>query len=278
MIDNFNAAFCEIDRPDVDLSLFHTALLAAIDEHPGFDARHHLTRLGTWADMVSARVASDDDVASRLRYFDQFLFLELDFSGNSHDLYDPHSNYVNEVPECRRGILITLFVISMEPNRRQALNLTGVSFPGDGPLKLANMDGEVVIDPYHCGTSVSPTDLRERLKNILATRFDSPGWFLKAASNKHFLLRILHNVRGIYQQHGNAEKAPIITNRLLLIQTGLTSQYRERVLLFIQLECYHAAFENLQHYLRTRCEACDGKAIRALILCLPGTHNRLNET
>lgn len=277
MIDDFNAAFRrEIDRPDGDLNLFHATLLMATDEYPDLDVRHYLTQLDVWAGVVRARVASHADVAARLRHLNQFLFQELGFSGNSQDFYDPRNSYMNEVLERRRGIPITLSVIYMELGRRLALDLAGVSFPGHFLVKLAYGGGEVVIDPYHRGISLSAADLSQRLKNVFGMDVDSPARFLEAASNKHILLRILHNLRGIYQHQDKAEKALIVINRLLLIDPDSTPEYRERGLLFNRLECYHAALKDLQHYLRARPEADDASAIRELILRLQGTHSRLN--
>jgi regulator of sirC expression with transglutaminase-like and TPR domain len=275
-IDSNEAFRRQVSRPDSELNLMHAALLIAADEYPDLDVPYYLARLDAWATNVAKRVSSEASVAQRLRELNRFLFEELGFSGDANDFYDPRNSYMNEVLERRRGIPITLSVLYMELGHRLGLNLAGVSFPGHFLVKIPYGGGEAVIDPYHRGISLSAEDLMRRLRNLLEVDIDSPAQFLSAASNKHILVRMLLNLKGIYQQQGQDEKAIAIITKILLVNPELTQEYRDRGLLFNSLECYHTALKDLQRYLSATPDAEDEEKIRDLVLRLQEKHSRLN--
>jgi regulator of sirC expression with transglutaminase-like and TPR domain len=272
-----NEAFCrQVSRPDAELDLMHAALLIAADEYPDLDVPYYLARVDAWADDMCWRVPPSASIEVRIRQLNKFLFNELGFSGSADDYYDPRNSYMNEVLERRRGIPITLSVLYMELGRRLGLDLTGVSFPGHFLVKLPYGDGEAVLDPYYRGISLSAEDLLLRLQSLFAMDFDSPAPFLSAASNKHILARMLFNLKGIYQQQNEPEKAIAIITKILLVNPDLTHEYRDRGLLFNRLECYHAALKDLRHYLNHTPEAEDAAKIRELVFHLQEHHSRLN--
>lgn len=274
--DSHEAFRRQIDQPDGELNLVHAALLIAAAEYPDLDVPYYLARLSAWAGAVCGRVAPHAGVAIRLRQLNRFLFDELGFSGDTQNYYDPRNSYMNEVLERRQGIPITLSVIYMELGHRLALDLAGVSFPGHFLVKLPYGGGEVVIDPYHGGITLSAADLTRRLKSVLDMDIDSPAPFLAAVDNKHILVRMLHNLKAIYLHEGKVGKTIGVINKILLINPALADEYRERGLLFNGSECHHAALKDLRHYLRLRPAADDADAVRALVLHLQETHARLN--
>jgi regulator of sirC expression with transglutaminase-like and TPR domain len=266
----------QVSRPDDELDLVHAALLIAADEYPDLDVAYYLARMNAWADNICRRVTRHDGVALRIQQLNQFLFDELGFSGDNRNFYDPRNSYMNEVLERRQGIPITLSIIYMELGRRLSLDLAGVSFPGHFLVKLPYAGGEVVIDPYHRGITLSAADLTRRLQSVLDMNVDSPAPFLAAVGNKHILVRMLHNLKGIYRHQGKAEKTIVLINKILTIDPELADEYRERGLLFNGLECHHAALNDLRRYLRLRPEADDADAVRELVLRLQEEHGRLN--
>jgi regulator of sirC expression with transglutaminase-like and TPR domain len=266
----------QVSRSDAELDLMHAALLIAADEYPQLDVPYYLARLDAWADEISERVPAQAGVEGRIRELNRFLFGELGFSGDASNYYDPRNSYMNEVLERRRGIPISLSVVYMDLGRRMGLKLAGVSFPGHFLVKLPFGDGEVVIDPYYRGISLSAADLMQRLQILSGEDISSPAPYLAAASNKHILGRMLYNLKGIYQQQDKAEKTISVINKVLLVGPHLTNEYRERGLLLNQLECYHAALKDLQHYLKVTPDATDAETIRELVLRLQEQHSRLN--
>jgi regulator of sirC expression with transglutaminase-like and TPR domain len=275
-IDCNHAFRHQVSRPDAELHLMRAALLIAADEYPEFDLPHYIATLDAWGDDIGRRVRPDASVAVRLRQLNRFLFDELGFSGNVTDYYDPRNSYMHEVLERRRGIPITLSVLYMDIGRRLGLELVGVSFPGHFLVKLPYGGGQVVIDPYHRGISLTAEDLMRRLQDLFDRDIDSPAPFLSAASNKHILSRMLLNLKSIYQSQGNAEKTIAVITKILAVNPGLAYEYRDRGLLFNRLECFSAALKDLQCYLNCAPEAEDASQIRELVFRLQEQHSRLH--
>jgi regulator of sirC expression with transglutaminase-like and TPR domain len=215
-------------------------------------------------------------VQVRVREFNGFLFDELRFSGNEKDYYDPRNSYMNEVLDRRCGIPITLSVLYMELGHRLGLDLAGVSFPGHFLVKLSYGGGEAVLDPYHRGISLSAEDLTRRLQSLFNTDIDSPDPFLYTASNKHILTRMLINLKEIYKQRGEPEKAISVISKILLVEPGRTSEYRERGLLLHSLQCFRGALKDLENYLNYTPDAEDDDKVREMVVHLQERHAQLH--
>ncbi len=266
----------QISLPDDNVDLLRAALLIGADEYLNLDVAHHVATLDAWAQEIGGRVAPGTDEQIRIRQLNKFLFGELGFSGNTGEYYDPRNSYINEVLERRRGIPISLSLVYMELGRRLGLDLVGVSFPGHFLVKLPYGDGEVVIDPYNRGISLSAEDLTNRLRGVFDVDIESPAPFLAAASNKHILIRMLANLKGIYQQLGKTTKIIAIITKILLVDPDRVREYRERGLMFNALECYNAALKDLQYYLNHAPDDEDTGDVRQLVFRLQEHHSRLN--
>jgi len=270
-------SFCrQISLPDNNVDLLRAALLIGADEYPDLDVAHHVATLDAWAQEIGRRVAPGMDEQIQIRQLNKFLFRELGFSGNTGEYYDPRNSYINEVLERRRGIPISLSVVYMELGRRLGLDLVGVSFPGHFLVKLPYGGGEVVIDPYNGGISLSAEDLTDRLQGVFDVAIESPAPFLAPASNKHILIRMLANLKGIYQQQGKAAKIIPIITKILLVDPDRVSEYRDRGLMFNALECYNAALKDFQYYLHHAPDDEDTGDVRQLVFRLQEHHSRLN--
>jgi regulator of sirC expression with transglutaminase-like and TPR domain len=81
------------------------------------------------------------------------------FRRHIQDYFDPRNSFLNDVLEPKLGIPISLAVIYLEVGQRLGLPLVGVSFPGHFLVKLTVRTGDVVLDPFLGGQSLSPEDL-----------------------------------------------------------------------------------------------------------------------
>jgi regulator of sirC expression with transglutaminase-like and TPR domain len=277
MSSDTNVAFREqLKRPDGQIDLLRAALLIAADSYPGLNVDDYVARVDDWAEQLRRQIPADAGIETLLRRLNHFLFGILGFKGNTEDYYDPRNSFLNEVLDRRRGIPITLSVIYMEFAQRLGLAVRGVSFPGHFLVKLPHGGGEIVLDPYHRGVSLGEEELKRRLGEVFDSQIEDLSPFLQAASRRDILVRILSNLKGIYQQQGNAEQALEVVNKILLVNPALTEQYRDRGLLLNALECYHAALKDLQTYLRARPEADDAEVVRKLVFGLQEDHSRIN--
>jgi regulator of sirC expression with transglutaminase-like and TPR domain len=277
MSPDTNVAFREqLKRPDGQIDLLRAALLIAADSYPGLDVEGYVARVDDWAAQLRRQIPADAGTETLLRRLNHFLFRILGFKGNTEDYYDPRNSFLNEVLDRRRGIPISLAVVYLEFAQRLDLAVRGVSFPGHFLVKLPHGGGEIVLDPYHRGVSLGEEELKRRLGEVFDSQIEDLSPFLQAASKRDILVRILSNLKGIYQQQGDAEQALQVVSKILLVNPTLTEQYRDRGLLLNALECYHAALKDLKTYLRARPEADDAEVVRKLVFGLQEDHSRIN--
>ncbi|MEN8132212.1 MAG: tetratricopeptide repeat protein [Pseudomonadota bacterium] len=264
------------NQPDEQIGLLRAALSIAADTYPGLDADKYMVQIKQWVKDISQQLPEDADIKTRLNVLNRFLFEQLGFSGNTTDYYDPRNSYINEVLDRRQGIPITLSVIYIELGKRLGLNMSGISFPGHFLVKLPCAEGEVVLDPFNGGISLSEQDLTDRLENLLDVEVDNLGPFLQPASNKDILIRMLSNLKTIYHHRGDAERTLELINKILLLDPQRSDEYRERGLLLTSLECFHSALSDLRRYHDSSPGSDASETVRDLIIRLQHKHHYLH--
>lgn len=253
-----------VGRPEEKLDLAEAALLIAQDEYPELDVSTYLHRLDELAETVRTRLLPDAGPESIIAAMNYLFFSEQGFSGNDADYYDPRNNFLNDVLDRRVGIPITLSIVYMEVGQRLGLPLEGISFPGHFLVKLPTESGDVVLDPYAGGVSLTEEDLNERLYHAYGhEKPDMPlNRLLASAGKKEILARVLRNLKNSYVQTEDFSKALSVIDRLLLIAPNLPGEVRDRGLIYEQLECPHAALQDYRRYLELEPEAPDAEDIR----------------
>lgn len=263
----------------VKIDLAEAALLCAQDTYPDLDIRSELDSLEALAAKLRNRLPADFSVTHRLVALNNYLFRELGFSGNMDEYYDPRNSFLNDVLARKTGIPITLSILYLEVGQRLGLKLKGVSFPGHFLVKVRVTGGELVLDPYAGGRSLSEEDLRERLAQFTDkdTAKELPlEDFLEPASPRQILARLLRNLKAIYLEAKDFDKALSVMNRLVILLPDVPEERRDRGLVFARLECPRAAQEDLSHYAAERPQANDAEQIAAQLAAAAIAAARLN--
>lgn len=261
-----------------DINLAEAALLIATHACPGLDIAPYLARLDEYGAVLSSRIPDDATVSERIAALNEYLFHELGFAPNTEDYYDPRNSFLHDVLERRVGIPITLSVVYMEVGRRIGLPLQGVSFPGHFLVKCPLGEGMVVLDPYAGGLSLGLADLQRRLRKAQGGEVSRAivSGLLVAAGKKDILLRMLRNLKSIYLQAGSYDKALAILDAIVATAPGQAAEWRDRGMVYQQLECFRAALEDFEHYAGMAPDAADIAGIRQRIAGLREQASRLN--
>lgn len=267
-----------IDRPDDEIDLAEGALLIAKKAYPDLDIGAYLSRIDRLAHAVSERLPAAASETDRILALNRYLFEELGFGPNVEDYYDQRNSFLNDVLERRVGIPISLSVLYIEVGRRVGLPLQGVSFPGHFLVKCKLEQGVVILDPYGSGTSLSLQDLQQRLR---ATRGGEVSRaivaaMLVAADKKQILARMLRNLKAIYVEQGDHNRALSVMDWIVSVVPGDATEVRDRGLLYLQLEGFRAALRDLERYLALAPSADDAQQIRGHVVELRQTVARLN--
>jgi regulator of sirC expression with transglutaminase-like and TPR domain len=204
-----------VGRPDAHVDLAQAALMIAEGEYPNLDIPTYigtLDRFAARARRALSAAPADRPIETVLRV----LYGDLGFRGNADDYYDPRNSFLNEVLDRRMGIPITLGVILIEVCRRVGIEARGVSYPGHFLVRSPVPGGAVFIDPFE-GVPLDEDDLQALYKQ--ATGDDGPidPRRLEPATRKQILLRMLNNLRGVYETRADEKRLRDVLLRMAVL-------------------------------------------------------------
>ena len=265
--------------PDSSFNIAECALIVAQHEYPSLDVPGYLRQLDQIAERLRLRLPADAGKPHVISMLNHYLFHELGYAGNRDNFYDPRNSFLNDVIDRRIGIPITLSILYMEISRRVGVNLQGVSFPGHFLAKYVTDQGVIVLDPFNQGISLSEADLRERLRQSGGgvDSLDMPlSALLRAATPHEILLRLARNLKAIYSNAGELEKAIATANLILCLNPQDASELRDRATMYHQLFCYRAALADFERLVQIDVDAAEDDRIRATIAELKQKNRLLN--
>jgi regulator of sirC expression with transglutaminase-like and TPR domain len=253
-----------VDRGEDKIDLGRAALTLAAVDYPDLDIDIYLARIDRLAAEAQARLGSEADVHRTIAVLNDVLFRQHGFRGNRDNYFDPRNSFLNEVLDRRTGIPISLSVLYMEVAQKIALPLQGVGFPGHFLVKHE----EIVIDPFNQGEIRSRKHLQTMLNRLYGDKVSFDPEFLAATSKKQILRRMLNNLQLIYLRENDLIKGLSIVERLLVLDPTSAEGIRDRGIIYLRLECFKQALEDLQTYLSLAPQAEDADTIRDQIAVL----------
>jgi len=258
------------------IDLARASLAIAREEYPELDEVRYLRELDRLSMQAMRGIPSGASQERRVGRLNAVLFHEMGFAGNQSDYYDPRNSFLNEVIDRRTGIPISLSVLYLEVGRRCGLRVDGVGFPGHFLCKVTLDEGELVVDPFHRGQLLGLPEIKRRLAAAVGdgVRFDAR--VLRPARPREILVRMLQNLRAVYQERSDLPRALSAVDRLLLLAPDNLRALRDRARLFEELGGSAAAADDLQKVLDLDPQASDAGALRARLERLRGASGLLN--
>jgi len=205
-------------RADAEVDLAQAALLIAEDEYPGLDVAAYIEGLDALGEVARTRLLDVDKPGdrrsqARLECVLRYVYGELGFHGNAVDYYDPRNSWLNDVLDRRTGIPITLGVVLLEILARAGVEAAGVSFPGHFLVRSPGANGPLFVDPFD-GRILSREDLRQLHGRVAGEPSDPDPRLLEPADKRQVLVRMLHNLRGIFAARGDRARLRATLERL----------------------------------------------------------------
>ncbi len=257
-----------VDRAETDIDLGKAALTIATSDYPDLDINAYLSRIDALATAVAARLGAEADVYRSIAALNFVLFQEQAFRGNREHYFDPRNSFLNEVLDRKTGIPISLSILYIEVAHRIGLSLQGVGFPGHFLVKYPADNEEIVVDPFNRGEILSQQNLETMLYRLYGGKIVYEPHLLEAISKKQILKRMLNNLKIIYLRQNDFIKGLSIVERLMVLDPVSGEDIRDRGLIYLQLECFKQALEDLESYLRLAPHAEDAPAIRQQVTVL----------
>lgn len=281
MAKNLSALYNEFRQilNQEELDLAKAAMVIAQLEYPDLNPANSLRMIDSLTNTIKERLPPSASLEEKLRAIIQHLFHEEKYRGNDQNYYDPRNSCLNEVLVSKLGIPISLSLLFIEIAGRLGLNVDGISFPGHFLVQVQCDEGMIVLDPFNHGETLSEYQLRRRLVDIQgdeeAYNIDLHEW-LVPASPEEMLVRMLRNLKRIYTDERNNEKAIAAMSLILIADPSSSLELRERGLLYREMEAFRAALADLTEYLKTKPNAEDAEVVHHLVIELQGINARLN--
>ncbi len=236
------------DCPDEQIDLAEAALAIAATEYPGLDPAPSIEVL----DRLAARVEAGPTLSAlaNIAAINKVLFEEEKFTGNTSEYDDPRNSYLNDVLERKTGIPISLSLVYTEVARRKGVPLEGLGFPGHFLVKHPGPPAEIVVDPFHGGAVLAPSDCLALLHEHFGGKAELKSEYFAAATKKQILARMLNNLKGSYHRRGNYSKVLTMIELSLATREDVLSNVRDRGLVYFAMRRYSDAANELKVYLK----------------------------
>ncbi len=261
----YQKLYREIQQPDEQIDLAKSVLLFAFIEYPDLDIAEYLNQLDAMATEVKKRLTKAFYPLKILQTMNQYLFEDLRYRGNTQDYYDVRNSYLNQVIERRTGIPISLSIIYLEMAKRIDFPMVGIGMPGHFLIRPNFEEVGIFVDVFNQGEILFEQDCEALLSQIYQQSIKLQSGFLEPITNHQILTRTLNNLKYIYINQAEYEKAIITIDLVLLLLPNHPLELRDRGLLHYQLAHWKQATNDLELYLQLLPTAQDAEAIRQLL-------------
>jgi regulator of sirC expression with transglutaminase-like and TPR domain len=255
----------ELGRPEAELDLARASLLVAQEEYPQLSVDLYLARLDQVSEEVKDRLANETAPLVVLDEVIQTLYGRRKLRGNREAYYDPRNSFVNDVLDRGVGIPLTLGIVLLEVGWRLGLPLEGVNFPGHFLVRYAGDEVRLLIDPFDSGKIRFEDEAQQLLDQGYGGMVPMRRTFLRPASKRDMLTRLLTNLKSIYSRIGDDRRALAVVERLLMIRPTAPVESRSRGLLLARLGRHEEAARQLEAYLRVSPSAQDREDVRDIV-------------
>lgn len=213
-------------KTGTELPLAEGALLIAAEEYPSLSIPQYIAALDHLAAAARARVQSDIGAAEAVSGLCEFLFKDAGFHGNTEHYGDPKNSFLNDVLDRRLGIPVTLAVVYLEVGWRLRLPLYGVGMPAHFLIGCESSGSPLFVDAF-TGTVLTEAGCERLFSRITGGSQPFRTEYLAPTPARYVLVRMLRNLKGIYLQQEDLERAAAAVERILLLTPDFITDVRD---------------------------------------------------
>ena len=255
----------ELSRSESEMDLARAALLIAKEEYPQLSVELYVARLDQISEEVKDRLADETAPLVILNDVLQTLYERRRFAGNREAYHDPRNSFLNDVLDRGLGIPLTLGIVLLEIGWRLGLPVEGVKFPGHFLVRYTGDEVSLLIDPFDRGKIRFEDEAQELLDKIYGGTVPLQADFLRAASKRDVLIRMLTNLKGVYVKLDDHRRALAAVERLLMMTPTAPIESRSRGVLLARLGRHEEAAKQLEAYLRVAPSADDAGRVEGMV-------------
>ena len=187
-----------------EVDLFEGALLVSELIDPSEDIAAARARIEELGGGVQSRRRRGETSLDALR---AVLFTEEKFRGDTDSYDDPFNSSVARVLASRRGLPITLSIVTLEVGRRAGLRLAGVGLPGHFVVGGEDLPAGTFLDPFEEGSLCDREALSRRVGTLFGVEMELPPEAFLPDAPRSILTRVLFNLRRSYERRDRYPEA-----------------------------------------------------------------------
>lgn len=250
---------------DDDVCLAEAALALASMTDDEADLDHYRGHLAGIAHAVALKVPRAHTVTERVELLNEVIIDQEGYCGDTAAYDDLDNANLMRVIDRRRGLPVALGIIYLDIAHRMNWEATGLNFPGHFLIRIADGDGQAIVDPFDGGAIRDAGDLRALIKLTAGEDAELAAEHYEPVERRAILLRLQNNIKVRQIRAGQMEDAAETVERMLLFMPEESMLRREAGLLYTRLGHLVAARAHLEVY-RDRCSSVVGREeIEALL-------------
>jgi len=254
-----------VHKSERDLELGRAVLFIAQEEYPQLPVERYMMRFDALAEAAKDRLDNETAAPVVLRELIHTLYEREGFRGNTESYHDPRNSLLNDVLDRRLGIPMTLGIVMLEVGWRLDLPLEGVNFPGRFLVRYKGATEHLLVDPFDGGRIRFEDEAQELLDKVYGGMVRMQNQFLRLATKRDMIHRLLVDLKGLYVNVHDDERALRTIEHLLLLRPDSPGERRDRGMLLVKLGRASEAMEQLQEYLDYAPQAADASRVRSLL-------------
>lgn len=267
----------ELTQNETGLNLARATLLVSAHlNQSDDDSAYYLLLLDDMAEALRPRVRAARTEIESIAALNHYLFVELGFSGNEADYYNPTNSFLDKVLDLKTGIPISLSLVYLEIGWRLGLPLQGIGMPAHFIVSYQRPGAPIYLDIFNGGKLLSEEECLALSRTPLTDRLAFRQQYLVPATKKVILFRLLLNLKQIYLRQEAWELVHRTVDLMLLVRPGEAEAYRDRGLAAARLNRLREATFDLQRYLYLAPAAPDAGQLKQHLDILEQKLSRLN--
>ena len=240
---------------DEDLDLGETALALALLFLPGLRVdrfRQHLRKLceQTGEEFQSRlRMREPDTLATRVQVLRKILYEAHGYTGDEKSYDDIQNVNLIRVIERRKGLPISLGILSIVLAEAQGWKIDGLNFPGHFLVRMEEGSERIILDPFKSLREMNAAELRLLLKSIIGKEAELSHNYYDAVSRRAILIRLENNLKKRLIEAEEYGMALVVVGA---IETFAPKEYRtlfDKGILYAKLGQKSQSIEALENYI-----------------------------
>lgn len=239
------------NKKDDEIDIAETALVLAQIQQPDISLERYKHHLKLISEQTHENFSENEDetVQTQLNTIRTVLSDMQGYQGDTETYDDLQNANLIRVIERRKGMPITLCILSIYIGRAQGWQIHGLNIPGHVLCRIDFNGERLIFDPFHDWKPHDAASIRALVKQTAGQHTELSADYFEPDSNRELLIRLQNNIKFRQIENEEYEDALKTVEAMLLIDPDEYRLWLEIGVLHAKVGQTLAAIKSLEHYL-----------------------------